>query len=62
MILIFAAILFVGAVVSTFTGKTLARFRGVVYRADNPSDFWWCVASYYFLALFFVYLYLSGDR
>jgi len=28
-----------GAVVSTCTGKTLARPRGLVYRAEDPSDF-----------------------
>lgn len=60
--LIFAAFFFGGAVVSTLTGKTLARPRGLVYRAKDPSDFWWVVAIYYFGALFFVYLYLSGDR
>jgi hypothetical protein len=60
--LTFAAIFFGGGVVSTLTGTTLARFRGVVYRAKNPSDFWWTVATYYLLALFFVYMYLSGDR
>jgi len=60
--LIFAALFFGGAVVSTLTGKTLVRARGLVYRAKDASDFWWSVAIYYLLALFFVYLYLSGDR
>jgi hypothetical protein len=62
MILIFAAIFFSGAVVSTLTGKTLTRSGRVLYRAKNPSDFWWTVAAYYFLALFLLYLYLSGDQ
>jgi|HubBroStandDraft_1064217.scaffolds.fasta_scaffold1040883_1 hypothetical protein len=60
--LIIGAILFVGAVVSTLTGKTLARPRGLVYRAKDPSDFWWVVAIYYLGGLFLVYMYLSGDR
>ena len=60
--LIIAAFFFGGAAVSTLTGKTLARPRGLVYRAKDPSDFWWVVALYYFGAFLFVYLYLSGDR
>jgi hypothetical protein len=58
--LIFAAIFFGGAVVSTLTGKTLTRSGRGLYRVKDPSDFWWAVASYYLLAFFLVYLYLSG--
>jgi hypothetical protein len=60
--LIFAAIFFGIAVVSTFAGKTLTRSGRGLYRAKDPSDFWWSVAFYYILALFLVYMPLSGDR
>jgi hypothetical protein len=60
--LIFAAIFFGIAVVSTFAGKTLTRSGRGLYRAKDPSDFWWSVAFYYILALFLVYMSLSGDR
>jgi hypothetical protein len=46
------------AVVSTCTGKTLARGSGWVYRAKEPDVFWWVVAIYYLGALLFVVLYL----
>jgi cytochrome c biogenesis protein CcdA len=50
--------LFFGAVVSTCTGKTLARFRGLVYRAKDPSDFWWVVTIYFLGAVLFIGLFL----
>jgi hypothetical protein len=28
------------AVVSTYTGKTIARYAGWVHRAEKPRDFW----------------------
>jgi hypothetical protein len=60
--LIIGALFFTGAVTSTLTGKTLARPGRIIYRAKDPSDFWWVVATYYFVALFFVCLYLSGGQ
>ena len=49
-----------GAVVSTCTGKTLARFRGVIDRNKEPREFWWTVAIYYLAAIFFFYCHLYG--
>jgi hypothetical protein len=57
-----AAIFFGIAVVSTFAGKTLTRSGGGLYRAKDPSDFWWSVAFYYIFALFLFYMYLSDGR
>jgi hypothetical protein len=37
ILLILGFVLFFAAVVSTCTGKTLAHFRGLVYRAKDPS-------------------------
>jgi hypothetical protein len=61
--LIIASIFYAGAVVSTLTGKTLARgTRHMIFRTKDPSTFWWVVAIYYFVAFFFVALYLFDDR
>jgi hypothetical protein len=49
---------FAGALVSTLSGKTSARTGRWIYRAEEPSTFWWVVAAYYVGALFFVGLYL----
>jgi hypothetical protein len=57
--LIVGAISFFGAVVSTFAGKTRARFGGWIYRAKEPSEFWWVVAIYYLAGVFFIGLSLS---
>jgi hypothetical protein len=45
---------FSGAVVSTCTGKTSARIGRWIYRAEEPSTFWWVLAIYYLSALFCV--------
>ena len=39
------SLLFLG-VFSTYTGKASSRFRWI-YRAKEPSEFWWAVAIYY---------------
>jgi hypothetical protein len=49
-----------GAVVSTCTGKTLARFRGVIDRNKEPREFWWTVTIYYLAAIFFFYCHVYG--
>jgi hypothetical protein len=46
------------AVVSTCTGKTLARGSGWIYAAKEPSTFWLVVAMYCLAALLFLGLYL----
>ena len=50
--LFFGFIFFPLGVHWTLTGKAWARFGGWVYRAKEPSDFWWTVALYYFLGVF----------
>jgi len=60
--LIVGIIFFAGAVISTCTGKTRARIGRTIYRAEEPSGFWWVVAIYYLAALFFVGSYLYGGR
>jgi hypothetical protein len=45
------------AVGGSLTGETLARFRGVIYRADNPKQFRWVVVAYYVGALYFIGLF-----
>jgi hypothetical protein len=52
--LIFAIVSFSAAVVWTCTGKALVRFRGWVYRAEEPNRFWWEVAMYYLGGVFFI--------
>jgi hypothetical protein len=42
---------FSAAVVWTCTGKVWARFHGWVYRAEEPTDFWWSVAMYYLIGV-----------
>jgi high-affinity Fe2+/Pb2+ permease len=49
-----------GAVVSTFTGKTLSH--GVIDRNKEPRLFWWVVTVYYVAAIFFFYCHLYGQR
>ena len=55
--LIIGIMFFSGAVVSTYAGKTSARTGRLIYRAEEPSTFWWVVAIYYLSALFCVGLY-----
>jgi hypothetical protein len=57
-LLIIGILFFLGAVASTYAGKTSARTGRGIYRAEEPSTFWWLVAMYYFAALLFVGLYL----
>jgi hypothetical protein len=47
------------ALVSTCTGKTIARYSGWVYRAKKPSEFWGVITIYYLAATvcFGIYLY-----
>jgi hypothetical protein len=56
--LILGVLFFLGAVVSTCTGKTKARIGRTIYRAEEPTTFWGVVAIYYLGALVFVGFYL----
>lgn len=46
------------AVVFTFTGETVERFRGMVYRGEKPKQFWSNVVWFYLAGLFFIGLFL----
>jgi hypothetical protein len=52
--LILGVVSFFGALVSTCTGKTSARTGRMIYRAKEPSAFWWVVTIYYLGALLFL--------
>jgi hypothetical protein len=54
LFLILGGISFVAAVVSTYVGKSWGRFGGAVYRAEEPSQFWWLVATYYLIGTCFL--------
>jgi hypothetical protein len=55
ILLILGFACFFGAVVSTCTGKPLARPSGLVYRAEDPSDF---VTVYFLGGVLFIGLFL----
>jgi hypothetical protein len=53
--LVFGAIFFFAAVVSTCAGKTYGRYgRGWASRAKEPAEFWWTVAIYYIAGVCFI--------
>jgi len=56
--MILGVLFFFGTVVSTCPGKTSARSGRMIYRAKEPSTFWWVVAMCYLGALLFVGIYL----
>jgi hypothetical protein len=45
------------AAISTLSGGTVERFRGIVYRTEEPKRFWWDVAMFGLGGLFFIFLY-----
>jgi len=49
--------LFLLGVVATYTGKASSRYKWV-YRAEDPSGFWWLVAMYYLGGVVFVVIFL----
>jgi hypothetical protein len=57
--LILGVLSFSAAVVWTCTGKARTRFSGLVYRAEEPTQFWWLVAMYYFAGVLFIGIFLS---
>jgi hypothetical protein len=52
--LILGIISIFAATVFTFSGKAWVRFSGWVYRAKEPGWFWWEVALYYLVGVWFV--------
>lgn len=59
--LILGVISISAAAVFTCTGKAWVRVHGWVYRAKEPRWFWWEVALYYLVGVWFVgyFLYLT---
>jgi hypothetical protein len=57
---ILGVIFLIAAVVSTCTGKTIARYKGWIYRAKEPSDFWGVVAIYFFGGIICIGIYLCS--
>jgi hypothetical protein len=53
-LLIFGAFLILLAVIGTCTGELWARFGIVVYRDENPKEFWRSVATCYLLGIFLI--------
>jgi hypothetical protein len=56
--LILGVITFSAAVVSTCTGKTIARYAGWVYRAKEPTQYWGTAAMYYLGAVLSIGIFL----
>lgn len=52
--LILGSISFVVGVISTCTGISWARYGRVVYRAQEPKEFWWDVAICYLGGVWFI--------
>jgi len=46
-----------GALISTLTGRTFDRYKGIVSRAKDPKTFQSNVAFYYLFGFFFLFLY-----
>jgi hypothetical protein len=57
--LIGVAALIVLAVGGTFTGETFARFRGRIYRTDDPKGFRWTLVIYYLGGVFLIARFFS---
>ena len=57
---IIGVIFLTAAVVSTCAGKTIARYRGWIYRAKEPNEFWQAVVIYYLAAVFGIVMYLRS--
>jgi len=56
--LLIGIVVLVIAMVFTLAGGSLERFRGIVYRTEEPKRFWWSVATWYLIGLFFIGLFL----
>jgi hypothetical protein len=59
-LLVLGILSFSSGIVFTCIGKVLVRFRGWVYRAEEPKRFWAEVQMYYLGGVFFIgyFLYL----
>jgi hypothetical protein len=55
--LIFGLVFFGLAVGGVLTGETLARFRGVIYRANDPKEFWEAIVANFLLGILLMWSY-----
>jgi hypothetical protein len=60
--LILGMVLEAGALISTLTGTTLARYKGIVSRARDPKKFQDIVVFYYLFGFFLLILYVCTFR
>lgn len=56
--LILGIVLMGMVLISTLTGRSLVKYRGIVSRAEDPKTFWQSIALYFLLGIFFLGLYL----
>jgi hypothetical protein len=56
--LIIGIVLMGVTLISTLTGTCLVKYRGFIYRAEDPKEFWQNVALYCVLGLISLGLYL----
>jgi hypothetical protein len=56
--LIIRTVLMGVTLISILTGTCIVKYRGFVFRAEQPKEFWQNVALYFVLGLVFLGLYL----
>ena len=56
--LILGTVLMALSVISTLTGVSVEKGRGIIYRSDDPKNFWQNIALYCLLGLLCLRLYL----
>ena len=49
------------ALIFALTGRCLVKYRGIIYRADDPKEFWQNIAVYCVLGLVCLGLYVYID-
>jgi hypothetical protein len=45
------------ALISALTGVSIEKYRGIIYRSDDPKRFWQSIAIYFLLGLICLGLY-----
>jgi hypothetical protein len=58
ILLTLGVISFFAGAVWTYTGKAWDRFHGWVYRAEEPTRFWWEVSMYFLVGVLFIGIFL----
>jgi len=56
----FGVALFAAVLASLYSGKTLAKYQGWVYRTKEPGTYWLCIVAYLLLSAFFIWLFWSS--